>query len=531
MAKTASLPFTGSRKHVQGFGGNAAAYARFGLAGHDGDDWLMPEGTPLYAPVSGKVLRHGEDPSGWGKYIQVWDSGQKLLINIAHCSGLQAITGAYVRAGEQIAFSGNTGNSSAPHVHVAAADTDDGGGRLNQGNGYKGWYSILDGSRIALVSLPTGSSTSSSQATDAGSILQSGDATAPITFDTIYSQYYAGWEKNAARDDFNTGKHGSLDELLAARGIAPDLRPPKERPEALKKKYLVGPQYTGFSIKELVGPVLKYGRADLLARYLGLSENDVLTRGQWLDPSGFDKYDHPDSGEWKAFEQLTSSTPIGVPGNYYIREEYAGQSFDSIDPAVPTGRRDILAGFLGVPENMIFTRAVGFGTSGFPPAYIPKSSEWEGFLVLFEQLPTAPGAPVTEDISEDDIGQAPPTYSTQGAQQQTQYPTITIYSSPERAKIYIDELYIHDLTPSNKAYPSEPGSHTVRVEKSGYLDYTVGFDLGPSEQKVISATLKPFAGTVGEGPQPVTSGGKYSTKKLTRLVNELYEEVFHRAPV
>lgn len=531
MAKTASLPFKGSFKFTQGFGSRPEVYAKYGLAGHDGDDWLMPEGTPLYSPVTGKVIRHGDDPGGWGKYIQIWDSGQKLLVNIAHTSALLAISGAYVKAGELVARSGNTGFSEAPHVHVAAADTDSSGGRLNQNNGYKGWYSIMNSSKISLVAPGTGAETppsgavTSTDSTDTGAI-------AP-TFDEIYALYYAGWDKTAARNDFNSDKGGDLGRLLAARGINPlgDTRPPKERPEALKKKYLVGPQYIGFSIKELVGPVLKYGRADLLARYLGLSENDKLTKGQWLDPSGFDSYDHPGSGEWLAFEQLTSSTPIGVPGNYYIREEYAGKSLSELIPQYAAGRKDITANFLGVPENMPITRIMGFGTSGFPSNYIPVSSEWEGFQTLFEQLSSSPGAPITEDIPQDDESQPPPADGAEGAQQPSQYPTITIYSNPERAKIYIDEMYYHDLTPSNKAYPSQPGKHSVRLEKGGYKDYFIEFDLGEGEQMVVRGTLMPYTPAESTTSSAGAGASKYTTKKLTRLVNELYQEVFHRAPL
>ena len=34
---------------TQRFGGNAALYAQFGLAGHNGWDIAAPKGTPIYA--------------------------------------------------------------------------------------------------------------------------------------------------------------------------------------------------------------------------------------------------------------------------------------------------------------------------------------------------------------------------------------------------------------------------------------------------------------------------------------------------
>ncbi|KKK96365.1 hypothetical protein LCGC14_2663510, partial [marine sediment metagenome] len=50
MAKSASLPFKGTFEHSQGFGARPSVYAKFGLQGHDGDDWKMPEGTVLFSP-------------------------------------------------------------------------------------------------------------------------------------------------------------------------------------------------------------------------------------------------------------------------------------------------------------------------------------------------------------------------------------------------------------------------------------------------------------------------------------------------
>ncbi len=124
MAKKMSLPFKGTPQHSQGFGARPSVYERFGLRGHDGDDWLMEIGTPLFAPFTGEIKKHGNAPNSWGIYQWVWDPGQRLIVNIAHQNALQVTTGARGEKGQQIGFSGNTGFSEAPHVHVAAADTD-----------------------------------------------------------------------------------------------------------------------------------------------------------------------------------------------------------------------------------------------------------------------------------------------------------------------------------------------------------------------------------------------------------------------
>mgnify|MGYP001580560378 FL=1 len=79
MVKNASLPFKGSFEMSQSFGARPTVYAKFGLKGHDGNDWIMPEGTLLVSPLSGKVIKVGNDADGWGIYAQVWDSSQNLI--------------------------------------------------------------------------------------------------------------------------------------------------------------------------------------------------------------------------------------------------------------------------------------------------------------------------------------------------------------------------------------------------------------------------------------------------------------------
>jgi len=215
MPKTASLPFKGNPSHTQGFGARPSVYAKYGLDGHAGDDWVLPEGTALYSPVEGKVLRHGFDANGWGKWLQLWDPNQKLVVLIAHLSSAQVISGAGVRKGQLVARSGNTGFSEAPHVHVAAADTDSSGNRTNTGNGFKGWYSILDSGRINLVPL--------GEDVEAPPPSNGDDEPAPAptsAWSEIFAKYYAGWDETAAKADFAQAYDSDLSRLQIARDEA-----------------------------------------------------------------------------------------------------------------------------------------------------------------------------------------------------------------------------------------------------------------------------------------------------------------------
>jgi hypothetical protein len=88
---------------------------------HRGLDIRTSIGTPLYAAENGVVIRvHPVDDNdcGIGVYF-TGDSG--YTYGYCHMSGLiQGISqGARVNVGQQIGISGDTGNSTAPHLHIS----------------------------------------------------------------------------------------------------------------------------------------------------------------------------------------------------------------------------------------------------------------------------------------------------------------------------------------------------------------------------------------------------------------------------
>lgn len=98
----------------QGFGEHPEWYDRFGMAGHNGLDYGVPEGTPVLAAHSG-VCTVGYDPPGYGNYVRI--TGPDYLTIYAHLRSVRVANGDAVTRGEQIAESGNTGNSEGSHLH------------------------------------------------------------------------------------------------------------------------------------------------------------------------------------------------------------------------------------------------------------------------------------------------------------------------------------------------------------------------------------------------------------------------------
>lgn len=109
------LPFDGEYPVTQLFGENPEFYARFGRPGHNGVDFGLPIGTPVSSAARGKVIKTGNDPSGYGNYIKIQHDGFQTLY--AHLDLILVKEGLQVEDGEAIGSSGNTGFSTGPHLH------------------------------------------------------------------------------------------------------------------------------------------------------------------------------------------------------------------------------------------------------------------------------------------------------------------------------------------------------------------------------------------------------------------------------
>jgi len=85
-------------------------------SGHQAVDIGIPVGTPLYAPHAGTIAKVGWDTSGYGEHI-VLNTLDGLQIYLGHLSEVNVSVGDNVAPGQQIGRTGNTGNSTGPHLH------------------------------------------------------------------------------------------------------------------------------------------------------------------------------------------------------------------------------------------------------------------------------------------------------------------------------------------------------------------------------------------------------------------------------
>ncbi|MDP9434763.1 MAG: M23 family metallopeptidase [Actinomycetota bacterium] len=78
-------------------------------------DFAAPVGTPVYAASRGTVIAAGP-ASGFGRWVKIAHSGGVHTV-YGHISSWSVQVGQAVRAGQEIARSGNEGSSTGPHLH------------------------------------------------------------------------------------------------------------------------------------------------------------------------------------------------------------------------------------------------------------------------------------------------------------------------------------------------------------------------------------------------------------------------------
>ena len=84
---------------------------------HDGVDIAIPIGTPIVAPGYGYVVAAGYSASfGWFLRLA---HGYYYESFFAHLDSVPISVGDRVEQGQRIAYSGNTGWSTAPHLHFS----------------------------------------------------------------------------------------------------------------------------------------------------------------------------------------------------------------------------------------------------------------------------------------------------------------------------------------------------------------------------------------------------------------------------
>jgi murein DD-endopeptidase MepM/ murein hydrolase activator NlpD len=106
----------------QAFGKTVAAKRLYVSGSHSGVDFRASVGTPVYAAGDGVVegVRKSDltcPRASFGKWVFIrYPNG--LATVYAHLSLIKASEGQKVHTGDLVAYSGNTGHSTGPHLHV-----------------------------------------------------------------------------------------------------------------------------------------------------------------------------------------------------------------------------------------------------------------------------------------------------------------------------------------------------------------------------------------------------------------------------
>jgi hypothetical protein len=105
-------------------------------ASHHAVDIETTEGSAVWSPADGKVTFAGWDNAangGYGLYeIITTPDGYRIILG--HLSKLFVNVGDTVTGGQEVGLSGNTGNSSGPHLHF----------EIQTSEGYGHWVNPLD---------------------------------------------------------------------------------------------------------------------------------------------------------------------------------------------------------------------------------------------------------------------------------------------------------------------------------------------------------------------------------------------------
>ncbi|MFJ2949887.1 M23 family metallopeptidase [Streptomyces sp. NPDC087226] len=101
---------------------------------HSGQDYAVPTGTKVMAAHGGTVVKAGGNGAGdgpaYGNAVVI-KHGNGKYSQYAHLSQVDVKAGQVVKTGQKIALSGNTGNSSGPHLHFEIRTTPNYGSAIN----------------------------------------------------------------------------------------------------------------------------------------------------------------------------------------------------------------------------------------------------------------------------------------------------------------------------------------------------------------------------------------------------------------
>jgi len=84
-----------------------------------GTDYGCPMNTPVLAPAGGLIVITDPDAGGAGGRMVALDTFDGDGFDFLHLNTIEVLEGEYVSQGQIVAYSGNTGLSSGPHLHLS----------------------------------------------------------------------------------------------------------------------------------------------------------------------------------------------------------------------------------------------------------------------------------------------------------------------------------------------------------------------------------------------------------------------------
>lgn len=107
---------------TQRFGKTVDARRLYVSGSHSGADFRAAVGTPVYATADGVVEGTGDTDTvcykaSFGKWVFIKHTNGLSTVS-AHLSLIKAVKGQHVSKGDLIGYSGNTGHSTGPHLHL-----------------------------------------------------------------------------------------------------------------------------------------------------------------------------------------------------------------------------------------------------------------------------------------------------------------------------------------------------------------------------------------------------------------------------
>ncbi len=100
---------------------------------HSGIDFAVSVGTPVYSTCDGEVVDVKSLTTSYGKHIKIKAkvNGVTVYMRYCHLSSFAISVDDKVSSGQLIGYSGNTGNSTGPHLHYEVRNASDTYGSLS----------------------------------------------------------------------------------------------------------------------------------------------------------------------------------------------------------------------------------------------------------------------------------------------------------------------------------------------------------------------------------------------------------------